>query len=137
MIAAPIDHGDDRQRTVKPEFFVDQLGDLGRGKSVTVGNRIETNKGQVASLDEVSFNQLTSDRIRPIENDELDVITSTGFHPMGHRPNIGVVARANVLNVKDERIEAVEHFFRWNPGRAVEAVHWKTGDRIATVRDFD
>ena len=91
----------------------------------------------MAPFDEIAFHVYAVDRVRPVEHDELDVVARAGFHRVRHRPDVGVVARADVLDVEDDRVETVEHLFRGNAGRPVETPDGKARDRVGVVLDFD
>ena len=47
--------------------------------------------------------------IRPIEHDDRHLPLRRLLHHIGHRRHVGVEARADVLQIDDDRVEAVEH----------------------------
>ena len=45
------------------------------------------------------------------------------FQRIGHAGNIGVESGANILNIEDQRVDALEHFIGWTARIAVQAVN--------------
>jgi len=77
-------------------------------------------------------------RIWAVEHDEAQMLFRRGSHGERHRPDVGVIARADVLQVVDERIKTREHRRSRLQGLPVERVDRQsrrgvaaTGDRLA------
>ena len=66
------------------------------------------------------------DRIGTIEHDHRDLALGRLLHHVRHRRHVGVEARADVLQVDDERVEPVEHGGGRPPRIAVERVDGQT-----------
>ena len=75
----------------------------------------------------------TADWVRTVEHDEPDAMFRGGFHRVAHGRNIRIEASSNVLNVKNQRIDAREHLAGRPPSLAVKAVDGDSGIRITAV----
>jgi hypothetical protein len=80
---------------------------------------------------------MAADGVRAVEHDDLDAVAGAGLHRVRHSPDVGVVARADVLDVEDHRVEAREHLLRRHPRRSVETPDGKACLGIGRIRDFD
>ena len=67
------------------------------------------------------------DRVRPVEHDDRHLPLRRLLHGIGHRRHVGVEARADVLEIDDERVDAVEHRRRRPAAVAVERVDRQAG----------
>src|SRR5438046_1288233 len=83
--------------------------ELSGSESVTNWNVMQTSEGSVALLDHSTFDDISANWIRSIENDEFLSGFLCDFRGEGHRPDIRVHARADILNVVDKNIDVVEH----------------------------
>ena len=67
------------------------------------------------------------DRVRPIEHHDVDLPLRRLLHHVRHRRHVGVEAGADVLQVHDHRVDALEHRGRRTPRLAVERVDRQAG----------
>ncbi len=72
------------------------------------GNRVETDEREKLFLGQVPLDDLPTERIRPIEDDDGDPARGTGLHHERRRPDEGVIAAAHVGKVRDDGIEIGE-----------------------------
>ena len=133
LLAAPALAADDHEIGADPVPAVHESGDLAGGHAVPVRERIEPHEGPVVVPDQVPLHR-APDRVRPVEDDDALPVRGGGFHGVRHGPDVGVVARADILDVEDERVEPLQHRRRRPPGGPVEAVD---GDPSVRVGDLD
>ena len=57
---------------------------------------------------QLSFDDRSTERVRTIEHEDADALLAAGACDEHRRPHEGVVARADVLHVDDDDVEAVE-----------------------------
>ena len=112
---------------------VQEARDLAGGHPVPVGERVEPHEGAVVVPDEVPLHR-AADRVGAVKDDEALALLGRRFHRVGHRPDVGVVAGPDVLDVEDQDVEPLQHGRGGPPGRPVEAVD---GYRAVGVRDLD
>ena len=84
-----------------------------------------------------TFDLAAADRVGAIADDGLDAVLAAGPQAVGHRIDVGVNARADVLEVDDEDVEAGEHLAGRFPGFAVERVDGHMPHVVAGVGRFD
>ena len=63
------------------------------------------NKRFVTGIEQRSFCRDAVDRIRSIEHNNCDAAFFTGAHAKVHRPDKGVVTRADILKIDEQNIE--------------------------------
>jgi hypothetical protein len=128
------------QLAAEPEDVVAHAGHLAGGEAVPVGARHPADERAVIVADGAALDVDAAQRVGPIEDDDLDAERRRGLHHVQERPDVGVVARADVLDVVDHRVEAGEHL-GMRPQRglvlAVERIHRQAGDRVAGLGDAD
>ena len=71
-------------------------------------------------LDQVPFLG-AADRVRPVQHHQAFAVFGGRLEGVGHRPDVGVVAGADVLEVEDQGVEILQHRLRGPAGGAVEA----------------
>src|SRR5262245_15025764 len=76
-----------------------------------------------------------ADRIGPVKNDESLAMLRAGPHCLAHRGDIGVKPGPDVLDVKHERVDSLQHGGSRPPRLAVEAEHLEAGRLILRVAD--
>jgi len=75
-----------------------------------------------------------ANRVGPVAHDDVNAVLRAGAHAVGHRVDVGVDARADVLQVDDQRVQAPQHLGRRFPRVAVQrvdgdALRWVVGVR--------
>ena len=83
-----------------------------------------------------AFDGGAADRIGPIANEDLHAVPRGGAQAVGHRIDIGVDARADVLQVDDERLDAAQHVGGRLPRLAVQGIDRHASPRVVAVRRF-
>src|SRR5262249_23237545 len=74
--------------------------------------------------------------IGPIEHDELLSVLSADLHRLAHGRYIGIEARADVLNVEQDRIDVGQHRRCRPPRLAVEAKHLQSRSCVLCIADL-
>src|SRR5881392_1132857 len=70
-----------------------------------------------------TFNRHSIDWVWSIEHNNVNVLALAGAHRQIHRPNKGVVARADVLQINQQEIEILQHLARRLAMFAVQTVN--------------
>ena len=78
---------------------------------------------------------LGADGVGPVKHHERLVVARARLHRVRHRPHERVEARADVLDVKEDRVDEVELLLRRREVLAVEAVHGALRQLVRVVRD--
>ena len=79
-----------------------------------------------------ALDRVAADRIRPIADDDADAVPARGAQAVGHRVDVGVDARADILEIDDEHVDVGEHLAR--SARASRCRASSTGTRrLASV----
>ena len=76
---------------------------------------------------------LPADRIRPVEYDNFNVVTRTGFNGISKRPYVSIVPCSYILDVVDEVIHALQLGSSWRSSHPVKTVHLHACLRIDVV----
>ena len=58
-----------------------------------------------AGIEHRPFDVLAADRVRPIAHDDADAVPARGAQAVGHRVDVGVDARADVLQIDDQHVD--------------------------------
>ena len=96
----------------------------------------KTNKGRVrvARLRaHVSLHGNAADGVRPIQHDHPFARARCSTHQLRERRGIGVKARADVLEIDQHHVGAVECSPGSGARSAIETVDWEAGDRVFAV----
>ena len=118
----PVLHLDDLQVRLNTALGIEELRQFANGHAMPDGKRMVSGKRQLVGIRERAFNHFSVDRIYPVEHDKSDFVLRGFLHRQAQRGDIGVEPRADVLNVKDERVDSFEHSGCWFSCVAVEAV---------------
>src|SRR6266487_3951872 len=70
-----------------------------------------------------TLNRHSIDWVWSIEHNNVNVLALAGAHREIHRPNKGVVARPDVLQINQQEIEILQHLARWLAMFAVQTVN--------------
>ena len=62
-----------------------------------------------AGSQQVSFDLLAADRIGPVADDDVHAVARGGAHAVRHRVDVGVDARADVLQIDDQHVDVAQH----------------------------
>ena len=83
------------------------------------------------------FDRDAADRIRPIADDHLDAVPARRAQAVRHRVDVGVDARADVLQIDDQHVEAAQHLRGRLARLAVERVDRHAPRLVAAVAGLD
>jgi len=123
------------QVDIDSHFDVEQAGEFAHSHSVTNRQAVKADEGLLAVIQNRASNVYAVDRIRTVEDDKPDVAVSRRLHRVAHRRNVGIEARTDVLNIKHNSIDTVEHRRRWSSNVSVKTQYWNTGSSLNVVRD--
>ena len=110
-------------------------GDFADRHAVTDRERIEADEGRVRGIRHVAFHARAAERIRPVEHDDFDPCRRRRSHHERRRPDERVVARADILEVDDHRVDLAQHRGRRRASLTIEAVDRQAGEGIALEAD--
>src|SRR5687768_8503953 len=86
------------------------------------GNRILSDERFVSGFKGDAFDFNAANRVGPIAHDHLDAMRARRAHAIGHRVHVGVDARADILQVDDERVDIAQHLGGRLAGVAVQRI---------------
>ena len=125
------------QLGAEAEMVVEQARQLADRQAVAQRDRELPDERLVARLEQGALDLHAADGVGPVAHHHGQVVACGRAQAVGHRVDVGVDARAHVLQVDDEDVEAVEH----GRGRLAEvAVQGMDGDvvgRMPRVRRLD
>lgn len=130
IIAVPVFHGDDVKVAIDVIFRIEELRKLADGKSVAHRKRKICGETGFVGVEHRTFDNVAADRIGAIKYEKSNVPLGGFFHAVTHGCGVGVEAHAGVLHVKDEGIDAAEHFVGGTIVFAVEAKDGEAGGGI-------
>jgi len=103
-------------------------------------HRAQPDERRAALLHGAAFDGDAAQRVRPVEHDDGDARARRGAERQRHRPDVRVVAAADVLEIDDEDVQAFEIGGRRRQRferLTVQAGHRDAGARIAVIVDAD
>src|ERR1044071_4254755 len=80
------------------------------------------------------LNLLAANRIRTIADDYLLSQFLSRAHAIRHGVYERVDSSANILQVKDDHVDILEHLFSWLARFAIQRIDWEAGLSIIRVR---
>ena len=102
--APPAVHRHDVERAADAELVVEQPRQLADRHAVAQRNReLPDERASTGSRSSVAFDVLAADRVRPVADDDAHAVARRGAHAVRHRVDVGVDARADVLQIDDQR----------------------------------
>ena len=132
----PAGHRDDHEVGTDPQNIVRHASELAECHPVTHRDGKKTNKGgvRIARLHaHVSLHGKAADGIRPIQHDHALVRVRCAAHHLRERRGIGVIARADVLEIDQHHVGAIECSPGSGARSTIETVDWEAGDRVSAV----
>jgi hypothetical protein len=112
--ATPAAHLNDTQIEIEMEFGLQHHGQFADSHAMANSNGVKANKRLSAIVKNGSGNVDTIDRVWPVENDKANIVFRSSDHGVAHRRDVSIETRADVLDVKHERVDIGEHC----PGRS-------------------
>ena len=82
--------------------------DLPRRHPVADRHRVQADEGEQLLLGQVALDDLAAERVRPVEDDDRNPARRAGLHHERRRPDERVVAAADVRQIRDDDVEALE-----------------------------
>ena len=107
----PAFHGDDRQLgRAGQELVVEQPGQLADRHAEPQRDREQPDeRAELGVFEDGPLHVRAVDGGGPVEDDEVDAVLGRGLHGVGHRRDVGVDARPDVLDVEDEDVDPLDH----------------------------
>ena len=90
-----------------------------------------------AGLEQVPLDFVAANRIRPVADNDVHAVTGGGAQAVGHRVDVGVDTRADVLQIHDEHVDVPKHLGGRFARLAVERVHRHGSPRVPPVGRLD
>lgn len=134
--AVPAMHFDYLQIDIDSHFNFEKVSQFADGHPVTNRQTMKADEGLLAFIQHRAANVYAVDRIRAVENNKSDVAVSGSLHRVAHRRNIGIEARTDVLNIKHNSIDTLEHRRRWSSNVSVKTQYRNTGSGFNVIRDM-
>ena len=120
--ASPAVHAHDAQLRADAEPVVEERRELADRHSMAHRNRVEADERFVGGLEDRSFDRRRRSGLGRSSTQNSLPNCFRALHRVGHRRDVRVRARADVLNVEEQNVDAVEHRRARMAGGAVEAV---------------
>jgi hypothetical protein len=98
-------------------------------------NREHADERRERGVEHVPLDDVAADRVGPVEHEKGDSVLSRGAHRRRHRRHVRVVARADVLHVEEENVDAFEHLLGRCERRAIDRVDRHARARVHVGRD--
>ena len=133
--AAPAAHPDHGQLSAEGVDRVQVAGEFADRHAVARGQRVEADERGERGVGHVALHALAAQRVRAVEDHDTHARAGARPHRERQRPDEGVIARADVLQVHDEIVEAAQHRRRRPAAGAVQAEDAQPRDRIASRAD--
>src|SRR5712664_34661 len=130
IVAMPIPHGNDVKVGADVILGVEELGELANREAVAHRQWKIPDEICFVGVEHRSFHDFTAERIGPIEHEKSDVAFRGFLHAVSHRCRVRVESDAGVLNIEDERVDALEHFIRGTERFAIKTMNGKAGGGI-------
>jgi hypothetical protein len=121
----PVLHGDDVQVGADVVFAVEELRQLADREAVTHRQWKISDKTCFVGIEHRPFHNLTAERIGAVEDEKRDVSLGSCLHAICHCCRVRIEPHAGVLNVEDQRVNALQHFVRGTKRFSIEAVNAK------------
>ena len=112
IAARPAVHRHDVDRGVDAEVIVEEPRQLADRHAVPHRDRELADERRVRRVERRALDGVAADRIRPIAHDDADAVPAGGAQAVGHRVDVGVDARADVLEIDDQHVDVGEHLAR-------------------------
>src|SRR3954468_371237 len=105
----PIFHGNDVEVGADVIFGIEELRQLADGEAITHGQRKVSDEAGLVAIEHGSFNNGAAERVGAVENVKSDFALGGFFHAVSHGGGVSVEAHAGVLNIENERVDALKH----------------------------
>ncbi len=136
IVAMPVFHGDDVEINADVIFGVEELGELAGREAVTHRQWKISDKICFVGVEHRAFHDFTAERIGTVEDEKSDVAFCGFLHAIAHRCRVRVEPDAGVLNVEDQRVNALEHFIGGTERFAIQTMDGKAGGGIFGGRNL-
>src|SRR5205085_1519535 len=98
---------------------------------------MQTDKGAISWIERWPLSYNSVDRIRPIENNNGNIILLAGAQAEKHCPDKSIVTGANILEIDQKRVEVLEHRRRRFAMFAVKTVDRNPESRMFVALPLD
>ena len=98
------------QGDIDGHFRFEKASELAHGHTVTNRETMKADKRLLAVVQHRARDVNAVDRVRAVENNKSDMAVSGRLHRVSHRRNVSIKARTDVLNIKHNGVDSIEHF---------------------------
>ena len=116
-------------------FLVEEPGEFADGQAVAHRNWVLPDERGKRRVETISGDSLAANGIGAVEDEKGNARLGAGGHAQAHGVEIGVKARADVLNVKEHQLDAGEHGGIRCAHLAIETVGWYAGAVVGRMGD--
>ena len=110
---------------------------FGQSESVPHRHRHPADEAGEVRIQDRPLEDVAAERIGPVEHKDGNALLGRRLKTKAQRPEVGVNARADVLQVDDQDIETLEHRLSRFSHIGVKTVHRDLSQRIKRVRRLD
>ena len=107
---------------------------LGQSESMPHRHRHSTDEAGKFTIQHRTLEDVAAKRIRPVEHNHGNSFFGSRLKTKAQRPEVGVNARADVLQIDDQDIKTLEHRLSRFAHIGVKTVHRYLSQRIKDVR---
>src|SRR5271157_913883 len=129
--ALPVLHLDHVQLGVQVIFAVEHLRQFSHGHAVANGHGKVADKGMQVRVQYGTIHLGAVNGVRPVEDEELDPLFPRRLQAISQRGDVSVEARAHILNIKNQGVDALEHLGAGPLDFTIQAVDGQAGRGVA------
>ena len=118
----PSFHPYDGQRNIQPLLFLIEQGQLAGRQSVADRNRQHADKRSVRRIEQRPLDAIAPQRVRPVQDDHIDIPARCHLHEKGHGVHVRVVASPHILHIANHQVDIVQESAVGNQGVLILSV---------------
>ncbi len=126
----PVPHSDHVQIGADVIFCVEKLCEFPDGQRVTHRQRKVRDQIRLVRIEHRPFDNLSSQEVRSVQYEKGDFPFRGFLHAIRHAHRVGVKPHTRVLNIENQRVDALEHFVGGTSRVPIKAVDGKASRRI-------
>src|SRR6266581_4238692 len=126
IIAMPVPHGNDVQVRPNVIFGVEELREFADRQRVAHRQRKVGDEIRLVRIEHRAFDSFPAKGVRPVEHEKSDISLRGFLHAIRHGHRVGVKPNARVLDIEDQRVDALEHFVGRPERFSIQAIHRET-----------
>ena len=134
--APPTLHLHDAQVATYLSLLVEETREFADGHAVANRDHVIAREGEFIGVGHRSLRFNAADGVRAVEHVDGNFRARRFFHDVAERGDVCVEARADILNIEDERVELFQVLGLRSARLAVERIDRQSGLLVLRVRDF-